>query len=52
MEKLVLTSPAFLSGDWISVDYTARGKDQSPQLNLEGICVYGNAYRKIPESQN
>lgn len=37
MQQLYVTSPAFTEGGWIPLEYTARGKDISPELQLQGI---------------
>lgn len=42
--KLELTSSAFNEGDWIPIEYSARGKDISPELRLgniskDAICI-------------
>jgi len=36
-----ITSPAFKEGDWIPKDYSARGKDMSPELHIQGSQVGG-----------
>lgn len=38
MQKLRITSPSFGEGDWIPKDNSARGRDISPEIRLEGIC--------------
>lgn len=35
--KLIVTSPAFENGGKIPIQYTGRGEDISPRLNLSGI---------------
>jgi Raf kinase inhibitor-like YbhB/YbcL family protein len=38
MEKLLISSPDFSEGDWIPRDFSARGKDLSPEIHIAGIC--------------
>lgn len=37
MDNLIVTSPAFVEGDWLPFDCTDFGKNNSPQLDLENI---------------
>lgn len=37
MRNLTVTSPSFREGDWIPLEHTARGRDISPELCLDGI---------------
>ncbi|MDD4511045.1 MAG: YbhB/YbcL family Raf kinase inhibitor-like protein, partial [Oscillospiraceae bacterium] len=36
--ELKLTIPAYADGDWMPTEYTARGIDISPELQIENIC--------------
>lgn len=38
MRTLTLTSPSFLEGEWIPTENSARGRDISPELHIDGIC--------------
>jgi Raf kinase inhibitor-like YbhB/YbcL family protein len=38
MDELKISIPAFAEGDWIPIEYTARGKDISPELYIKNIC--------------
>lgn len=38
MQDLSITSPCFKEGGWIPKEYSARGKDISPELRIYGIC--------------
>jgi len=37
MKDLIVTSPSFKENDWIPTENSARGKDVSPQLQLDGL---------------
>lgn len=37
MKQLKIDFPAFKAGDWIPVEYTARGMDISPEIHIDGV---------------